>query len=128
MGRIVLFLLLVFSLPLYAMDAGEALPDPAQEARALALGDALRCMVCQGESINDSPADLAKDLRRLVREQIKAGETDAAVLAFLQQRYGDRVLLKPPVNAATGLLWIAPLLFLGAGLLVFRGLWRRKQG
>lgn len=105
-GVLAFFLLL--SLQVFAMDAGEALPDPAQEARAMALGDQLRCMVCQSESINDSPADLAKDLRHLVRAKIKAGMTDAEILNFIHDRYGDYVLLKPPVKEETLFLWYAP--------------------
>lgn len=114
-----LILLLLLSLPSYAMDAGEQLSDPAQEARAFALGEQLRCVVCQAESINDSPAGLAKDLRMLVREKVKAGLTDAQILEFAQARYGDYVLLKPPVKNGTLALWVAPWVFLGIGFSLF---------
>lgn len=105
----------LFPSPLHAREAGEALADPALEARALALGDQLRCMVCQSESINDSPADLAKDLRLLVRDKLKGGLNDAAILDYVHERYGDYVLLKPPLHEGTALLWLAPWLILGAG-------------
>lgn len=92
------------------------LPDPAQEARAEAVGHQLRCLVCQNESIEDSNADLAKDLRKLVRARISAGATDAEAIEWLVARYGDFVRLRPPVNAVTALLWGSPLLAVGAGL------------
>lgn len=98
-----------------AMEAGEALSKPQDEARALALGQGLRCMVCQGESINDSPADLALAMRALVREKIVAGWQDEAILAYMQERYGDKILMKPPLRSDTALLWLAPLISLGVG-------------
>lgn len=112
--------------PALALDAGEQLADPAQEARARALGRELRCPVCQAGNIDDSAADLARDLRRLVRERIAAGDSDAQVRAALQARYGDFVLLEPPLRTDTLILWGAPLLLLiGAGtLLVLR---QRRQ-
>lgn len=121
MRAIIAFLLLVASFygPLHAMEAGEALHDRLLETRAIALGSQLRCMVCQSESINDSPAPLAKDLRLLVRTKLVEGMTDAEVLSFLQDRYGDYVLLKPPVKAATLPLWIAPWLVLAGGFASF---------
>lgn len=118
--------------PLYAMDAGEQLKDPALEKRAVALGDALRCMVCQSESINDSPADLAKDLRTLVREKLQAGMSDEAILDFVHSRYGDYVLLKPPVKNGTLPLWLGPWAFLGIGFVLFcfyikaQGKWQKR--
>ncbi len=96
----------------------DRLPDPQQELRAQEIGRELRCMVCQNESIEDSDADLARDLRRIVRERIAAGEDRAQVIRFVHDRYGDFVLLRPPLNAVTALLWAMPVIALGGGLLV----------
>ena len=97
------------------------LQDPALEARARALSQELRCLVCQNQSIDDSNAALAKDLRLIVRERLSAGDSDAAVLAFVEARYGEFVLLRTKLNAHTLLLWLAPLLLLVATtLLVLR--------
>jgi len=104
-----------------AVEPDEMLPDPALEARARALSAELRCLVCQNQSIDDSNAPLARDLRILVRERIAGGDTDEEVKRFLVERYGAFVLLKPPVNTRTILLWLAPLMvFLGAALFLFR--------
>lgn len=112
-------LLLLFSFPpAHAVEPGEKLQDPALEARARKLSQELRCVVCQNQSIDDSNAPLAHDLRVLVRERLSAGETDRQVLAFIIARYGEFVLLRPPFRAHTLLLWLAPLLLL-AGALVF---------
>src|SRR5687768_14710539 len=100
--------------------ADRPLPDAAQEARAQALFDDIRCVVCQHEAIADSPAGIAADMRQLVREEIAAGRTDAQVRDDLVRRYGDFVLFKPPVRAGTWLLWFGPLgvlLAVGFGLL-----------
>jgi cytochrome c-type biogenesis protein CcmH len=97
------------------------LPDAAQEARAKALFADIRCVVCQHEAIADSPAGIASDMRRLVREEVAAGRTDAQIREDLVRRYGDFVLFKPPVRAGTWLLWFGPLaalLAVGAALLV----------
>jgi len=100
----------------------EMLPDPAQEARARALDRELRCLVCQNQSIDDSDADLARDLRLIVRERIRAGDDDPAIRAFLVQRYGDFVLLEPPWRPGTWALWLTPavLLLAGGGVLAWR--------
>jgi cytochrome c-type biogenesis protein CcmH len=100
-----------------AVEPSEILPDPVLEARAREISAGLRCMVCQNQSIDDSQADLAKDLRVLVRERLKAGDSDDQIRGFLVQRYGDFILLKPPFKWATLLLWLGPLLvlLLGAG-------------
>ncbi len=112
-----LALLLALCGPAYAVsDPAEMLPNPALEARAEALGRQLRCLVCQNESIEDSNADLARDLRRIVRQQIATGETDAATEAWVVARYGDFVRLRPPFNALTALLWASPVLAVLAGL------------
>ena len=96
-------------------DPAEMLPDRIQEERAEAVGRQLRCLVCQNESIEDSNADLAKDLRGLVRQRIAAGDTDDQATAWVVARYGDFVRLRPPVNAVTALLWGSPVLAVGAG-------------
>ena len=97
-------------------DPAEMMRDPAQEARAEQVGRQLRCLVCQNESIEDSNADLAKDLRRVVRTRIAAGDTDAQVVGWMTARYGDFVRLRPPFNAVTALLWASPVLAVLAGL------------
>jgi cytochrome c-type biogenesis protein CcmH len=98
-----------------AVEPNERLADPALEARARAISEELRCLVCQNESIDESNADLAHDLRVLLRERIKAGDTDAQAVQYIVDRYGNFVLLKPPVEPATYVLWFAPpaLLLLG---------------
>lgn len=112
-----LLLLLLAGPALAVGNPADMLPDPAQEARARAIGRELRCLVCQNESIEDSSADLARDLRLLVRERIRAGDSDAEVIAFIRDRYGDFVLLRPPFTAATAALWLSPALVLGGGVL-----------
>lgn len=103
--------------PSLAVQPDEILPDTALEQRARHLSRELRCMVCQNQSIDDSDAPLARDLRLLVRERLKAGDSDQQVLDFLTARYGDFVLLNPPLNWRTALLWALP-----TGLLVFGGI------
>ena len=113
-----------------ATGPDEVLADPAQEARARALSKQLRCLVCQNQSIDDSDAELAQDLRRVVREQIAAGESDAEIIGFLTARYGDFVLLKPPVKPATWGLWFGPFAVLAlaaAGVVLYLGR-RRRPG
>ncbi len=111
-------LMLLFAMPAaYAInDPAEMLRDPAQEARAEQIGRQLRCLVCQNESIEDSGADLAKDLRAIVRQRVTAGDTDKQIVAWMVARYGNFVRLRPPFNALTALLWLSPVLALGAGL------------
>ena len=117
----VFFLLLMAAAPLRAQTppppstAGETFSDPAMEARARAMQRQLRCLVCQGESIDESHSPLAADLRRLVREQMVAGKSDDQIREFLVARYGDFILMKPPLQPDTWLLWLAPFLVLGAG-------------
>ena len=106
----------------FAVQPDEILKDPALETRARALSKELRCMVCQNQSIDDSDAPLARDLRVLVRERLVAGDSDEKVLQFLTDRYGAFVLLKPQFNAETAVLWLAPFIVLlagGVGLLMF---------
>jgi len=100
-----------------AVQPDEMLPDPALETRARALSKELRCMVCQNQSIDDSDAPLARDLRILVREHLRAGETDQQVLDFLIARYGEFVLLRPRFSPHTVLLWLTPLGVLVIGAL-----------
>ncbi|HEX2526507.1 MAG TPA: cytochrome c-type biogenesis protein [Geminicoccus sp.] len=110
-----------------AMSPDEQLADPVLEQRARVLGRELRCLVCQNQSIDDSDADLAKDLRQIVRERLVAGDSDTEILDYLQARYGEFVLLRPPVSSATWLLWSGPfILLLVAGTAAF--LWRRRSG
>jgi cytochrome c-type biogenesis protein CcmH len=109
---------LVALAPALAVQPDEILKDPALEARARALSRELRCMVCQNQSIDDSDAPLARDLRILVRERLVGGDSDAAVLGYLTARYGDFVLLKPRFSWHTALLWLLPALLLAAGLAV----------
>ncbi|MBB3525078.1 cytochrome c-type biogenesis protein CcmH [Rhizobium sp. BK456] len=129
MRRLLLaFVLMLLAAPAFAVNPDEVLADPALEARARALSAELRCMVCQNQSIDDSNADLAKDLRLLVRERITDGDSDEAVLNYIVSRYGEFVLLKPRFSMKTGLLWGAPALLVLAGglsLLVFA---RRRSG
>lgn len=103
-----------------AVEPDEVLPDPAQEARARAITKELRCVVCQNQSVDDSDAPLAKDVRILVRERIAAGESDEAVRAFIVERYGQYVLLRPPLGVDTALIWIGPfaLFFIALGIAV----------
>jgi cytochrome c-type biogenesis protein CcmH len=103
-----------------ARYANEQLADPRQEAAATALMEELRCLVCQGQSIADSDAELAGDMRALVRQRIAAGEKPEAVRAWLIERYGDWVSYRPPVEPLTWPLWIAPLAMLAAGVLLLR--------
>ncbi|MFN4091003.1 MAG: cytochrome c-type biogenesis protein [Alphaproteobacteria bacterium] len=121
--------LLAFAPTARAVQPDEVLADPVLEQRARVLGRELRCLVCQNQSLDDSNADLARDLRLLVRERLQAGDSDAEVLAFIQARYGDFVLLRPPVRPETWALWFAPvavaLLGAGAVVLYFR---RRRPG
>lgn len=117
---VVLFLWFAVSAPSFAVDPNEMLADPVLEARARTIGKELRCLVCQNQSIDDSNADLARDLRILVRERLKAGDSDAQVVDYIVARYGDYVLLRPPVRMETYLLWFGPALVLlaAAGALV----------
>ena len=105
-----------------ASDPSERLPDPAQEARARAIFEQVRCLVCQNESIDDSEAGLAHDLRQLVRGQVRAGRSDAEIKSYLVDRYGEFVLLRPRFSLGNAALWLSPLLVaaLGAALLFAR--------
>ena len=114
------FILVVLALlgatPLHAVQVDEVLPDPRLEARARAISQDLRCMVCQNQSIDDSEAPLARDLRLLVRERLKAGDSDTQVVDYMVARYGEFVLLKPRMSWHTAILWGAPSTILIIGL------------
>lgn len=106
------WLLLAAAIPGHAVEPNEMLADPALEARARDISRGLRCLVCQNESIDESNADLARDLRVLVRERLVAGDSDGQVVQFIVDRYGDFVLLRPPLKPATYALWAAPVVML----------------
>ncbi|HCN31854.1 MAG TPA: cytochrome c-type biogenesis protein CcmH [Rhodobiaceae bacterium] len=110
--------------PVLAISPGEAFKDEALEARARSLSMELRCMVCQNQSIDDSDAPLAKDLRMLIREQIKAGKTDDEILVFIEDRYGEFALLKPRFDIKNAPLWALPFLMILAGIFLMRSFFR----
>lgn len=123
----------VFAAPLGAQSrlppsplADTQLQDPAAEARATALMESLRCLVCEGQSIADSEAEMAGDMRALVRARVAAGEEPETIRAWLVARYGNHVSYKPPVEPLTWPLWAAPLVILGAGAWLARGRFRRR--
>ena len=123
MGKNLLFMLLlsiIISLPLnvVAVEPSEILQNPQLEIRARSLSQNIRCLVCQNQSIDDSNASLAKDLRKIVREQLVSGASDDEIYNFLIERYGDFVLLRPPVKATTYILWYGPLFIFFAGLVL----------
>lgn len=118
----------IFASPARAVQPDEILADPVKESRARELSKELRCMVCQNQSIDDSDAPLARDLRLLVRERISAGDTDSQVIDFLVARYGEFVLLKPRFNPHTVLLWLLPPLALMGGGLALWAYSRRRSG
>jgi cytochrome c-type biogenesis protein CcmH len=124
-----LLVTLIAGLQAKAVEPDEVLQDPALEARARAISHGLRCLVCQNQSIDDSEAPLAKDLRVLVRERLKAGDTDQQIEDFVVARYGEFVLLKPRLSSHTLILWFAtPAVFLAALLLIFLAYRRRSLG
>ena len=107
--------------------ANVQLPDPAKERQARTLMDTIRCLVCQGESIADSPAEMAGDMRSLIRERIQAGETPESIRQWLIARYGDQISLQPPFSWANLSLYLLPLILLGGGLFLARGRFRRRK-
>lgn len=123
-----LLVLLAMPVPVVAQQARPMAEDPVLEERLMNLSRELRCLVCQNETLADSRADLAVDLRNEIREQMKAGKTDQEIIAFLTARYGDFVLYRPPVKATTYFLWFGPFVLLLAGLFaLFRYLKQRRQ-
>ncbi len=121
-----LFAVVVLATPALAVEPDEILADPALEARARHISSGLRCLVCQNQSIDDSNAPLARDLRLLVRERLKAGDSDGQVMRFIEDRYGEFVLLRPPFDARTLLLWLAPFLVLAGAIVVALRLFRTR--
>jgi len=126
MKRAVLALLLLVATQAQALEPSERLADPALEARARDISRELRCLVCQNQSIDDSNADLARDLRRVVRERLSAGDSDQAAIGYVTARYGDFVLLTPPFKAATWALWLGPPAVLIAGFIAWLMFLRRR--
>ncbi|MCX5493100.1 cytochrome c-type biogenesis protein CcmH [Kaistia dalseonensis] len=123
-----LFLLLVLALtPALAVQPDEMLKDPVLESRARALSEELRCLICQSQSIDESDATIARDLRILIRERLTKGDSDAAVKAFLVDRYGEYVLLKPAFAWHTALLWATPVVVLLIGGILAFGVMRRRR-
>jgi len=120
-----IMLAVTLAMPAFAVEPDEVLNDPVLEARARELSGNLRCLVCQNQSIDDSDAPLARDLRLLIREHLVKGESDAEIVDYVTGRYGDFVLLKPRFDASTLLLWTAPFAVLLAGIVA---LWRRRTG
>ncbi|SRR6266516_2114646 len=129
MMAVALFVVLLF-VPLFvaAQEAKPMADDPVLEQRVMNLSQELRCLVCQNETLADSRADLAEDLRTQIREQMKAGKSDKEIVAFLTTRYGDFILYRPPVKPTTYLLWFGPFVLMIAGLtLLFRNLKQRRE-
>jgi cytochrome c-type biogenesis protein CcmH len=126
--RLAAALALLFALaPVAAKEAAPAAQDPALEQRMMVLAEELRCLVCQNQTLADSNAPLAEDLRNQIREQLRKGSSDREVIDYLVARYGDFVLYRPPLKATTLLLWFGPLLLLAIGFAVlFRRLLRRR--
>jgi len=129
MTRLLFFIVLLLApLPAFAVNPDEVLPNPALEARARHISTELRCMVCQNQSIDDSNADLARDLRVLVRKRLVDGDSDRQVLDYIVSRYGEFVLLKPRLSEKTWLLWGTPLALLGIGGMALFVYSRRRGG
>ena len=128
MLRLLALLLLAFATAAAAKEAAPAAQDPVLEKRVMALAEELRCLVCQNQTLADSNAPLAEDLRNQIRERMREGNSDAQVIDYLVARYGDFVLYRPPLKATTVLLWFGPLLLLAAGFaLLLRRLLRRRS-
>lgn len=125
---VLLILLLGAAFSVAGKDAQPSAEDPVLEERVLALSKELRCLVCQNETLADSRADLAVDLRNQIREQMKAGKSDKEIIAFLTDRYGKFILFRPPMDPTTYLLWFGPFVLLLVGLLLlFRYVKRRRE-
>ena len=127
MRRMTALLLLVLALLAYANEAAPAAQDPVLEQRVMRLAADLRCLVCQNQSLADSHADLAIDLKNQVRSQMQAGKSDAEIREFMVARYGDFVLYKPPLKSTTALLWAGPFVLLAAGGLTLGFYLRRRR-
>jgi len=125
---LIVLLVLGFSAPAFGVQPGEALSDPAQEDRARSLMAELRCLVCQAESVEASPAPFAAEVRAIVREQVAAGRSNGEIKRFLTQRYGEEILYRPSMGRSTWALWLGPFLILGVGALVVVSVLRRARG
>ena len=125
-SSIVLSFLILVS-PALAVNPTEILNDPLLESRAREISKGLRCVVCQNQSIDDSDASLARDLRRVVRDRLLAGDSDKEIINYVVSRYGDFVLLKPPFKGATLFLWLSPFIFILLALLAFYSFFRRQN-
>jgi len=127
MKNLIMAFLLAFSLPTFAGEAAPNAEDPVIEQRMIRLAEDLRCLVCQNDSLAGSHAELAEDLRKEIRAQMKSGKNDKEVIEYLTTRYGDFVLYRPPFKPVTYLLWLGPLLFLGIGLGVWYMTLKRRR-
>ena len=127
MRRMTALLLMMLALPAYANKAAPGTQDPALEQRVMRLTAELRCLVCQNQSLADSHADLAVDLKNQVRSQMRAGKSDAEIREYMVARYGDFVLYRPPLKPTTALLWSGPFVFLVAGGLALVFYLRRRR-
>ena len=127
MKSLLFSLLLALALPAWAEEAAPLGEDPVIEQRMIKLSEELRCLVCQNESLAGSHAELAEDLRREIRTQMKAGKNDKEVIAYLTTRYGDFVLYRPPFKPLTFLLWLGPVLFLGLGGLIWYATLKKRR-
>ena len=123
-GQVLMLVLGLAGATLASGDVADQAADAPLEQRFQSLAAQLRCVVCQNQSLADSPAELAMDLKQVLREQLQGGASDEAVLAFMVQRYGEAVRYRPPLKPGTGLLWFGPALILGAGLLLLGRQWR----
>lgn len=123
----ILSLVTLYSPSSLAVEPNEVLSDAALEARAREISKGFRCVVCQNQSIDDSNAGLARDMRQLVRERLVAGDTNAEVTNYMVSRYGNYVLLKPPLDKSTYALWYGPLLIIGLGFLILLIFFHRRQ-
>jgi cytochrome c-type biogenesis protein CcmH len=121
--RMALVCVMMLATPVAAVEPSEMLTDPVLEARARDLSAGLRCLICRNQNIDDSNSELARDLRLVLRERLVAGDTNDEAVAYMVDRYGNYILLKPPFNPSTMLLWFGPGLMLVAALLGFRSLW-----
>ena len=126
-GLLAAALLAATAIPAFAVKPNERLADPVLEARARKLSEQLRCLVCQNETIDESDADLARDIRLFLRERLTAGDSDAKAMQSIVDRYGNFVLLKPPLEPVTYLLWFGPVAILVAGCIGAFGFMRRRQ-
>lgn len=127
MSRLAIGIICLWCVPAWALPVEPLLPDPAEEAAARAVFREVRCAVCQGESIADSPAEVARDMRRDIRAQIADGKREEEILAYFAAHYGDSILMRPPLTLATAPLWLAPWLVLVAAAFLAYGYFRKSD-